>query len=639
MLKVKVLLLPLLFFAFLNGNLVAQERPAMRASLGLRPSSRMLSEMANYDVKFYHIDLSATNTSTTIAGFTEIKVESKVSNLSTIVFQLLNQLTVSSVQVNGVDATFTHQSNELQITPATPIGLNEMAMVHVNYSGTPIGMAGIQSTRDNTWNQTILWTLSESFHAYEWFPVKQDLTDKADSAYVFLTVPSTLKAASNGLLTKITDMGNGKVRYEWITHYPIDYYLLAMTVGNYQEYDNSVSVSGKIIPILNFIYNTTGCLSAFQPTIDDTPNMIETFSQLYIPYPFLDEKYGHVMAPIGGGMEHQTLTTLSVFTTDLVSHELAHQWFGDYVTCADWEDIWINEGFASYSEYLYHEFSGQTSAAAAWMIGAFSMAMLEPHGSVYIPTSDATDENRIFDYYLTYKKGAAIIHMLRKELNNDTEFFGMLRQFLTQYGHETATGADFLAVLNSYTGKDYTWFFNQWYYGKGFPTVSSTYHYDTGVVTLKLNQSTSDVSVPFFRMSMDVHIAFNGGEKDTTLVWTQNGQEFAIPVLGEPSSVTLDPNGELLIAQNGSPVSVKELDVASKVRIHPNPAGDFVVVEVTPDLVGAPISIFDLTGKVVYHSTLSGEKQHVSTSGWAMGVYSGVIQENGNRITFRFVKN
>lgn len=138
---------------------------------------------------------------------------------------------------------------------------------------------------------------------------------------------------------------------------------------------------------------------------------------------------------------------------------------------------------------------------------------------------------------------------------------------------------------------------------------------------------------------MDVRIAFSGGVRDTTVVWTQNGQEFTIPVSGEPTSVTLDPNGELLMVQNGSPVSVKELDVASKVRIHPNPAGDFVVVEVTPDLVGASISIFDLAGRVVYHSTLSGEKQHVSTRGWAKGIYSGIIQENGNRITFRVVKN
>lgn len=635
----RLLVTALLFLSLFSSHLFAQEKIPTFVTPGLRPTARQLDEMANYDVKFYHIDLSATNTSTSIAGFTEIKVESNVSNLSTIVFQLLNQLTVSSVQVNGVDATFTHQSNELQITPATPIGLNEMAMVHVNYSGTPVGMAGIRSTQDYTWNQTILWTLSESFHAYEWFPVKQVLTDKADSAYVFLTVSSTLKAASNGLLTKITDMGNGKVRYEWITHYPIDYYLLAMTISNYQEYDNSVLVSGKTVPIQNFIYNSSGCLSTYQSVLDDTPNMIEIFSQLFTPYPFSDEKYGHVMAPIGGGMEHQTLTTLSMFTTRLVSHELAHQWFGDYVTCADWEDIWINEGFASYSEYLYLEFSGQTSSASTWMSNAISTALTSPHGSVYVPTSDATDENRIFDYSLSYKKGAVIIHMLRKELNNDTEFFGILRQFLTQYGHGTATGADFLAVLNSSTGKDYTWFFNQWYYGKGFPTVSFTYHYNTGMVTLKLNQTTSDVSVPFFRMSMDVRITLNGGEKDTTLVWTQNGQEFTIPVSGEPTSVTLDPNGELLMVQNGNPVSVKELDVASKVRIHPNPAGDFVVVEVTPDLVGASISIFDLAGRVVYHSTLSGEQQHVSTSGWAKGIYTGIIQRNGSRINFRVVKN
>jgi len=621
----------------LNTEVLAQKSMPKFSQIGQKPTTRQLSDMANYDVKFYHIDLSVTNTTTTLAGTTSIKMQSKVPSLALIVLQLTSQLTVSAVTVNQQAAPFTRSGNELRITPTTPIAQNNYATVKVTYSGTPTGLDGIQSTTDSQWNQRVLWTLSESYHAYEWFPVKQDLTDKADSAYIWLTVPSTLTAASNGLLKKVTDLGNSKKRFEWQTYYPIDYYLLSMTVGNYIQYNNTATVDGVAMPIQHFVYSTAGCLDYNKTAIDATPGMVELYSQLFVPYPFKNEKYGHVMAPIGGGMEHQTLTTLSNFGYTLIAHELAHQWFGDYVTCANWQDIWVNEGFASYLEYIYLENNNQATVAANWMADARGYAFKEPNGSIYIPIAEVNDENRIFSYNLSYKKGATIIHMLRKEIDDDSKYYGSMRQFLTTYGNNTATGMDVLNTVNAYTGKDYTWFFDQWYYGKGFPTVSATYKFSNDTVALKLKQTTSDAGTPFFRMSMDVRFTTNGVIKDTTLVWTANNQEFKVKTGSLPSSVHLDPQNEILMQRNGSPVGVAENSILSQVRVFPNPAKDDFLVEIDPRMVGATLVIHDISGKSVYSTTLQ-EKQEVNSSSWTKGIYLGVITANGVNASIKMVK-
>ncbi len=177
------------------------------------------------------------------------------------------------------------------------------------------------------------------------------------------------------------------------------------------------------------------------------------------------------MAPMGGGMEHQTMTTLHDFSFYLVAHELAHQWFGDFITCGNWQDIWINEGFASYLEYVAaQELLGQ-AAADEWMANAMSIALRETSGSVYVPEERVDDTYRLFDYGLTYKKGATLLHMIRFILDDDALFFSTLKVYLEAYGNGLATGADFQEILESESGMDFSCFFDQWYYGEGFPEV------------------------------------------------------------------------------------------------------------------------------------------------------------------------
>jgi aminopeptidase N len=214
------------------------------------------------------------------------------------------------------------------------------------------------------------------------------------------------------------------------------------------------------ILVQNFIYNNTTYFEQNKAAIDKTSDLILLFADLFGNYPFENEKYGHCIAPLGGGMEHQTMTTLANFSFLLVAHELAHQWFGDYITCSSWQDIWINEGFASYCEYISNQYLKSQEIADLWITNVQENVKSNPDGSVYIPENMIHDEDRIFDYRLTYNKGAAIIHMIRQEVGNDS-LFETLASFIRKFKNGNASGLDFRDHLHVITGKDFTEFFNQ----------------------------------------------------------------------------------------------------------------------------------------------------------------------------------
>jgi aminopeptidase N len=518
------------------------------------PSPEMMMEMNKYDVKFYHIDLDVTNTTTYLTGSTAINLVSKENGLSIILLQLSTRLEVTCINANNQEARFVHRNDILKITLPEPLMAGDPASIVINYSGQPDKGEGIKSSKDHKWSQTILWTMSESSNAYKWFPVKQDLTDKADSAYIFITVPENLKAVSNGVLKNVIDAGNNKMRYEWVTRYPIAYYLISIVVGDYSEYNLADSIDGKSISLPNYVYSNPECLPFYKNTIDYTPFLMELFSYLFIPYPFAEEKYGQVMAPFRGGMEHQTITLLGFYSFGLMAHEMSHQWFGDYVTCSTWQDIWINEGFASYCEYLAYELATQPEIAKRWLDSAKKLAMQNPRSSIYLNLNEVKNESRIFNYNLSYMKGALIIHMLRKEIDNDALFFNVLREFLDQFKNGTASGNDFLNVLNRVTSNDYSWFFDQWYYGKGHPKVFCKYNQKDNSVIIKLNQETTSSETPFFRMSIDVRLNNESGYSDTTLVWDANNQVFKLFSNDIISSLELDPSEELLALQKSTEV-------------------------------------------------------------------------------------
>jgi aminopeptidase N len=581
------------------------------------------SALLDYDVVFYGIDLEVSDTSTYIKGSTKIMVTA-VEDLDEVVFELSIGMKVDSVFIDGEKVpAYSHGKDLVRITPEVTLEAGKQFSTRIFYQGTggQYGFfSGISNRIDGLWGKRVTYTLSEPFHAMDWFACKQVLTDKADSAYVYLTVADHLKAGSNGLLAGVDNLPGNKVRYRWETRYPIAFYLLSLSVSEYIDYSYYLHPEESPDSFLfqNFIYDTAAYLSANKDDIDATGDMMEWFSRTFGNYPFWREKYGHCVAPMGGGMEHQTMTTLANFGFNLVAHELAHQWFGDNVTCASWQDIWINEGFASYAEYLALEQLVSKQQADYWMEGAHDRVFTEPEGSVYIPEDDATNEFRIFSYALSYKKGAALLHMIRYELNDDSVFYMTLENFQEQFADSLATGDDFLMVLNETSGRSFDLFFDQWYYGQGYPVFNFAWWQTTDSLFIVAEQKGSSPTTPFFRTTLDIDLALDDGQKSSLQIdYDSPTKTIQIPMNLRVLDVIPDPANWIVdISQ-----VVQRYATNAYLSVNPNPFDEQLNIVFNTGAAERDIILTDISGRMVDRVNSHSWTVSIPTHDLAPGVY------------------
>jgi len=598
----------------------------------------------NYDVKFYWLNIALERTSTTISGVVTINAKVTTASLDSFIFDLYSGLVIDSVKINNIKDTVIHTSDVASalVSPALPSGSNFSAVIY--YHGNPPSggfFTGISHGTSPSWGNEVVWTLSEPFNAYQWWPCKQDLTDKADSSWVFITTDSTNKAGSNGILTNVITVGSKK-RYEWKSHHMIDYYLISATVAKYVDYTIYAHPAGTTdsVRIQNYVYDNAGCLPYFKNIIDTTADFIEIYSNLFGLYPFIDEKYGHCMGPIGGGMEHQTMTTLSSFSFDLICHELGHQWFGDHVTCATWSDIWLNEGFATYCEYLAYENLGTHADLVSWLSQNHSSVMSAVDGSVYVPPALTNDENRIFDSRLSYDKGGAIIHMIRFEMQNDTNFFNTLKDYQIDFGDSVATGLDFKAEAESHSGLNFTDFFNQWYFGEGFPTYHIVWNQVGDTVTFTSTQTVSDAGVtPLFKMLMEYRLHYSGGDTLVRVYQTANTNTFKIHTHRTITGFFVDPNDWVIDGGATIVVGVEETDNPVFFSMSPSPCTENInVFLANGQKTMRNFSICDITGREIYSVMNNQQTVSINTSSLARGIYFLKVTDGSNFLSKRFVK-
>ena len=608
-----------------------------------RPLTEYDQRMERYDVKFYKIDLEVTDTSTFLAGSTSILLQVLNSPVTDLVFDLLSDLTVDSVLLDGKSTSFVHSNNQLQVLTAIAIQAQGFVTVTVYYSG--LGqqkqwISGIYNVNKDPWNKRITWTLSEPFAALNWFPCKQVLADKADSAWIFITTESGLKAGSNGLLTNTVTLPGNRIRHEWKTRYPIAYYLLSFAVGDYYDYSFYVQLPGRDDSLLiqNYIYDTLAYFQQNKSDIDKTADLISLYSELFGTYPFHTEKYGHCIVPSGGGMEHQTMTTLGNFSFLLVAHELSHQWFGDYVTCGSWQDIWINEGFASYAEYIACQYLQSQIQADIWMADAHEHIKTDTGGSVFVPETSASDEERIFDYRLSYRKGAAIIHMIRGEIQNDSLFFDVLREYLNLYKNSIATGGDFKQVLEEKTGMDFDTFFNQWYYGDGYPAITVNWKQERDSLYVNAFITSSSSETPMFVILTGYRISSDSG--DTTIYRRNLTQydEWKIKVPGTVNNIRVDPEKWLLLTIKGIN-NISKYEPGKIFYLAPNPAKGRISIYFAEMMKDTKIFVIDSTGKILFEGQSDSFPYDIDLEGYKPGPYI-VLVEHDNRIyTEKFIRH
>lgn len=593
-----------------------------------------------YDLKYHRLEWTIDPAQLYISGSVTSYFTAKTAGFQEINFDLVNELTVSQVLRQGQPLTFIqHDDERLQIFLPAALSVGQLDSVTIVYAGAPPQTGFGSFTKTTHAGVPILWTLSEPYGARDWWPCKQDLSDKIDSIDVYVRTPSAYRAASNGLLKSETTDGAEKI-YHWKHRYPIPAYLIAIAVTNYAVYSNFVTVpNGNPIEVLNYVYPEY--LTNAQAETGATVQVMQLYNELFGTYPFANEKYGHAQFGWGGGMEHQTMSFMGGFSFGLQAHELAHQWFGDKVTCGSWEDIWLNEGFATYLTGLTYENGLGPQNWLSWLQNTRTQITNVPDGSVWV--NDTTNVGRIFSGRLTYSKGAMLLHMLRWKLG-DEAFFQGVRNYLSDPDHayKYALTQDLKGHLEAAGGQPLTEFFEDWFYGQGYPSYQIQWGQGgSGTVQVTIGQTTSHPSVDFYEMP--VPIRFTGAGFDTTLVFnhTFSGQQFSALLPFEVETATFDPKLWILSANNTVNevlVSSEEAALRNSLHIFPNPVQDNLNITFDWNRLPDAIVLFDAQGKQLQAISPQNNTVSIGMKGLPAGLYVVEIRVGGQVIREKVVK-
>ncbi len=644
----KIILSFILIFSV--NNLKAQEETCsdfkIKHFLKFKPElQKKYKEKASfqYDLKYHRLEFFFDDISVKyIKGKITSYFIPETSNFNQISFDLADNMTVDSVFLHQNKLTnFTLSNDELTINLETTLPQNTLDSLTVFYQGVP-DTNGFGSFEQSSHNGVpIVWSLSEPYGAKDWWPCKQSLDDKIDSIDVYVTNPEAYKAASNGILVSETISGGMKTAH-WKHRHPIAAYLIAIAVTNYSSYSDNVTLStGENVEVLNYVYPEN--LAYAQSSTPNVLDVIQLYSDLFIPYPFADEKYGHAQFSWGGGMEHQTMSFMSGFSHHLMAHELAHQWFGDFVTCGSWHDIWLNEGFATYLDGMTqeHKLNDDGISFDDWKQDRINSIISKPDGSVFV--DDTTDVWRIFNGRLSYDKGAMVLHMLRKYVG-DEAFFNGIKNYLndSQIANAYAHTSDLQFHIEQTYGSSLTEFFNDWYYGEGYPIYNIYYSQNQNKdVTVTINQTQSNNSVDFFNMK--VPVKFEGVDKDTTIWFDNNvnGEQFNFNLDFPVTAAMFDPNHDI-ISGGSTVLKIDTFDKANKVFVMPNPARNKITVTFLEKIIPQKTVICNTSGKILKSyskSTESNYKFEFDISDLPSGLYYISFYDKGKNITKKFVKN
>lgn len=633
----------ILYFAHVFGQNEEAERKSM-----MRSESQLYSKMINYnvnpntlnyDLKYQRLDLNLDPAQYYVSG-TVTNHFIPNQNISSIYFDFSNVLTVSEVKYHGTNLSFTQlPTKEIKIDFPTALASATIDSLSIKYSGAPdtFGSAGDAFTVERQGGTPVLFTLSEPYGAQEWFPTKQSMNDKIEKVDIKITTPSQYNVASNGKLISETILPGSKKLTFWQTNYPIPAYLVALGITNYTKFNDVMGTPP--FPFVNYVYPSTANNSSTMANINWTKDIMNVFEENFGPYPYRNEKYGHMEFGWGGGMEHSTMSSMGSWGKGIIAHELAHQWFGDKVTCGAWNDIWLNEGFATFGEHLANEkLLMSNSQFMSYLLSEMNYITGSAGGSVYVDDANLENTNAVFNGRLSYSKGGYVLRMM-KWILGDAAFYQALKDYHNQpnLAYKYAITTDLKNSFLQSTGKDFTEFFNDWIYGQGYPTYQIKWNQTADkILRFKVGQTQSHPSVSFFEMPLPIKVNGTAGQVAyLVLNNNSNNQNFAEALTFTVASVQF--NYENQIITKGSTVtkdtSILAVNDAAKneIRIYPNPVKDQLSVDgITKD---ESYEIFSVDGKLVKSGMLSA-KNSVGVNTLPKGVYLLKIAEKN----LKFIK-
>ncbi len=507
----------------------------------------------DYDVLFYDIYIRVNDTTEIIYGRVKMVASATTNGVGTAQVDFFSNMTVDSIVGPSGVLGYSRAGNVVTITLDQTYDTGETFQFDFYYQGHPIE-GGFQafSFDINSFGKKVISSLSEPYYARTWWPCKDRPDDKADSFNIAIEVDTSFYCGSNGTLDSTVAGGANSHTFYWRVRYPMAGYLFSVAIAKYTVWYDKYVYNGiaDTMPIIHAVYPEQYTYSL--PRYGITPTAIQYLSESWGPYPFLNEKYGHSNFEWGGGMEHQTMTSMYGsgvnpfgFAEPVVVHELAHQWWGDMITCNDWHHIWLNEGFASYGEAEYYLKKSGWASYHSYMV---SMTYTDSTRSIYI--QDTTNVNSIFGS-IVYDKGAWVLHMLRRIVGETGFANTMSAWYNSPYRYKSATTENFRDVVEATTGVNIHDFIQDWIYGKSRPNYNYCFWQEAApgggrnvYLIVKQIQTTSP---QVFRMPIDFFVDYPSGPDDTLKFYVDARKKlikFHLPA--SPTDIILDPANWIL---------------------------------------------------------------------------------------------
>ncbi|MEW6506280.1 MAG: M1 family metallopeptidase [Bacteroidota bacterium] len=493
------------------------------------------------DVLHYEIKIELFPEEKRIRGIVDITIKVDNPNQTEIVLNFYDNLKINSVLIGNREVKYSRSTTNISIIAKER--LTDTVRVQISYEGEPKKLGFGSFNFDEMNGKKLIYTLNQPVFASTWFPCI-DLPDDKALADIYITNDSSYVSLSNGKLTGITINGKKKT-YHWKTYYPISTYLIAIYSGNYKTHSQKYISANKDTLDL-FCYALPEKFDDAVKDFRDHDKYLRVFEEIFGFYPFTKEKYS--LAQFNwfyGAMEHQTITGIGTeyisgrkLFQDMIIHELAHQWWGNAVGPKTWNDIWLNEGFSTYSEALYWEKQSGFDALKTTLAAKFGTF---DKGTLYNP------KNNLFSS-LVYDKGAWVLHMLRKEVGDST-FFNILRNYYDRFKYKNASTKDFMEISEEISQMNLKHFFDQWIFeGSGILEVKYNYviepfnnRFKTRI-TLKQLQNGYDI----YKFPIDIKFIF-GNESETRSYYVSKREEsFIYESNSKPSDLVVDPDKWLL---------------------------------------------------------------------------------------------
>lgn len=575
---------------------------------------------AETDVYYQEMHIEIDPAFNKVEGVITFYFSSRVEQLNRFVVDYQDGLAIHFIQRGNTTLSYTRSDDLITIDLGTSLMIGELDTISISYSS--------EGTLRQELHNGIPVISTDLDLGKLWYPGKRDLTDKIDSVDLYVTTPPDQYVAGNGTLEGIEETDEYWIHH-WQHRYPVaTTYLLQLAITNYTIVKDSVLLrDGTTMPLYHYLYPES--VAALTPELEATSDIMQFFETHFGSYPFPDEKYGHAQYTAGGALEVQTMSFMGFFNFEVIAHELAHQWFGNNVTFGSWSDIWLSEGMAEYLSGLAVEALRPTEWNGV-KTSKINSITSQPGGSVHV--TDTNDLSVVFNGRLTYDKGFYLAHMLRWMVG-DTAFFQACRNYLQDHDAAFARTSDFEDHLEAVSGVELDGFFDDWFYGQGYPSYTVSWEQVQDSVILWIDQVQSDPSVSYFEMPVPIAAYRFGIVADTVFQHTYEHQRFAMYVGMNSISQLLFDQKKWILSKNNKLIklitAVPTLETDA-VIIYPNPASHFI--ELSNDVFIDEIEFIHASGIRILREVID---RRISLEGLLPGHYTLVMRDRNKAVVGR----